>query len=87
MRHHLITLVVTALVLFSPFSTCLASTDAPYNGESQISIDLPEALADDDSFDELPFQQLRQALREEVEPNPNRSAQPRSYKKYNLLIR
>jgi len=54
---------------------------------NQRDLDLPSALADDDSFDDLPFEQLRQALREEVERGPNKGISPRSFKRYNLLIR
>ena len=50
-------------------------------------LDLPSALTEDDSFNDLPFEQLRQALREEVEYGPKKGINPRSLKKYNLLIR
>ena len=50
-------------------------------------IELPSALADDDSFNELPFEQLRQALREEVEHDPNKTIRPLPSKRYNFLIR
>ncbi len=50
-------------------------------------LDLPSALADDDSFNELPFEQLRQALREEVERDPKKEFKFISPEKYNLLIR
>ncbi len=49
--------------------------------------ELPAALADDDSFADLPFEQLRQALRDEVELGPQKGSSPYSSKKYNLLIR
>ena len=50
-------------------------------------IELPSALTDDDSFNELPFEQLRQALREEVEHDPNKTIRPLPSKRYNFLIR
>ena len=49
--------------------------------------ELPSALADDNSFDDLPFEQLRQALRDEVELGPQKGPSSYSSKQYNLLIR
>ena len=50
-------------------------------------LDLPSALAEDDSFNELPFEQLRQALREEVERDPTKEFKFAPPEQYNLLIR
>ena len=46
-----------------------------------------KTLAEDDSFTDLPFEQLRQALREEVELDPHRDFKTLPSKRYNLLIR
>tara|TARA_Y100001968_G_scaffold216431_1_gene199153 strand:- start:288 stop:488 length:201 start_codon:yes stop_codon:yes gene_type:complete len=65
-------------------------------GEALISVSssassqefLPKALEEDDSFDDLPFEQLRQALREEVELSDKPNTRSRyQKKKYNLFIR
>ena len=61
------------------------------NLENELSIDnsieLPEALSEDDSFYDLPFEQLRQALREEVEYGPKSKVRKRDQKRYNFFIR
>ena len=49
--------------------------------------DLPSALAEDDSFNDLPFEQLRQALREEVERDPTKNHNLHTSKRYNFFIR
>ena len=49
--------------------------------------DLPKALAEDDSFDELPFEQLRQALRQEVERGSSNPPPSLKTKRYNFFIR
>ena len=82
-------LILAAALLIVIFFTqpCFAASDSEQTIEKITSIDLPEALADDDSFTDLPFEQLRQALREEVEHGPKKGLSPRSFKRYNLLIR
>ena len=82
-------LVLAAAVLFLIFHAqpCLAAVDQEESKINTRSLDLPEALADDDSFNELPFEQLRQALREEVERDPTKSRPKTSTQRYNLLIR
>ena len=80
-------MVTTVLLIFSIVPTCLATTDPSKTVSDLTDLDLPSALADDDSFDDLPFEQLRQALREEVERDPKRGLSPRSSKQYNFLIR
>ncbi len=87
MRARLFALAAVALIIFLPLQPNWAATDESNRSNNPKEIDLPAALSEDDSFNDLPFEQLRQALREEVEPNPNRSAPPRSYKQYDLLIR
>jgi len=87
MRDRLIALAA-AIILFlfapQPGITAMEQT----NQKSDLSnLDLPSALAEDDSFSDLPFEQLRQALREEVEYGPKKGLSPRSFKRYNLLIR
>ena len=87
MRARLITLAASLLLLLLPLQACWAVDDYDKQGASLDESELPAALADDDSFDELPFQQLRQALREEVEYGSKKGLSPRSSKHYNLLIR
>ena len=80
----LATAVIFFLLAPQPGLTAIDQT----NQNSDLSdLDLPSALAEDDSFNDLPFEQLRQALREEVEYGPRKGISPRSFKRYNLLIR
>ena len=87
MRAHLIAFS-TAIILFllSPQPGLTATGQTNQNTDLS-DLDLPSALADDDSFNDLPFEQLRQALRDEVEYGPKKGLSPRSFKRYNLLIR
>ncbi len=80
-------LAATALLIILPLQPGWAVTTSSDQENSLNNLELPSALADDDSFSELPFEQLRQALREEVERDPNKSFSSYSTKKYNLLIR
>ena len=86
MRACLMALAAAALLLFSPLQTSWAAINHTEQSESSRELDLPAALADDDSFDELPFEQLRQALRE-VERDPKNNHTPLNPKRYNLLLR
>lgn len=88
MRACLLTLAAILLVLLLPLQPAFAVIDSSPDYDMRGNLDLPEALADDDSFDDLPFEQLRQALREEVEHGgPNKNSSQRSFKQYNLLLR
>ena len=72
------------ILLLNPFrASVVYATPNP----NLIEPELPAALSEDDSFDDLPFEQLRQALREEVEHGPKKGLSPRSFKQYNFLIR
>ncbi len=82
-----ISLVSAILIFLFPSSKVLAAMASANDASSPSSIELPSALADDDSFDDLPFEQLRQALREEVERDPQKNPRPHSYQRYNWLIR
>ena len=84
---HLMVLVSTILLLVLWPQCSLAEDSHDKQIDTSIDMELPSALADDDSFNELPFEQLRQALREEVERDPQRSIPHTSSKKYNWLIR
>lgn len=97
MRVWFIFFTIITLLLVFPISPGLTTINNPtpsftsfaqflFIEESQ-SPELPSALLDDDSFNELPFEQLRQALREEVEHGPKKGTYNFSDKKYNLLIR
>ena len=84
----LITLAIAAILLLFPLQPGLTAIDRHTNQNTNLSdLDLPSALADDDSFNDLPFEQLRQALRDEVEYGPKQGLSPRSFQRYNLLIR
>ncbi len=83
MRAQLIIFATAALLALWPLQPILA--DIGYSNSNDM--DLPSAL-DDDLFNDLPFEQRRQALREEVERNPNQNAPSLSDPhRYNLLIR
>ena len=89
MRIQLLGVIACVILLVSANNSALAIS------ESSISIgiiqtdelDLPSALAEDDSFKELPFEQLRQALREEVERDPTKEFKHPPSERYNFLIR
>ncbi len=87
MRARLVALAAAALLFMLPLLPSGAALISKKNDVTIDSMDLPAALADDDSFDDLPFEQLRQALREEVERDPQRRRNSPSPKRYNLLIR
>ena len=87
MGARLIILIAAALIFFLPLQPCWAEVSSPKQEIDLNELELPEALADDYSFDDLPFEQLRQALREEVEYGPKKGPSPRSNKRYSLLIR
>ncbi len=88
MRARLMALAAAIIIIITlplqPSWSTMNDTNQPLN---PIETELPSALAEDDSFDDLPFEQLRQALREEVERDPSRNIRPHSPKRYNLLIR
>ena len=78
------------LTFFTPISSnSLLAQEIFLETNSPVATDeLPSALAEDDSFEDLPFEQLRQALREEVEQDSNAKNRSRYLKKkYNLFIR
>ncbi len=87
MLTHLTTLALAALLVLMPFQQSLALESSSENNFSSENTELPSALSEDDSFNDLPFEQLRQALREEVEQNPEKRRLAPSPQKYNLLIR
>ncbi len=87
MWNYLIALIASAVLFFVPMQPGLSALDQAEKNPKTSSLELPSALAEDDSFDDLPFDQLRQALREEVEYGPKGGVSPRSTKSYNLLIR
>ncbi len=88
MRARLMALAAAILFFISPIQPSLAAaTDFSLKESNPIELELPSALSADDSFDDLPFEQLRQALREEVEGNPQKQRPPLTPKTYNWLIR
>lgn len=74
------------LMIISPSLPTLAATSSSTIDSQSSEINLPSAL-DDSIFDDLPFEQRRQALRDEVERGPKKSPSTNSPQKYNLLIR
>ena len=87
MRARLMALAAAAILFLFPLHPGLTAVEAINQNVDLSNLELPAALADDDSFNDLPFEQLRQALREEVEYGPKKGLSPRSFQKYNLLIR
>mgnify|MGYP001314237507 CR=1 FL=1 len=88
MRARLMALAAAAILFLFPIQPGFTTTNQPNQSNDQLSdLDLPSALSEDDSFNDLPFEQLRQALREEVEYGPQKGISPRSFKRYNLIIR
>ncbi len=88
MRARLMALAATLLLTWLPLQASWAEDASTTISINVNEIELPAALADDDSFNDLPFEQLRQVLREEVERRQKKN--PRLYssnKKYNWLIR
>jgi len=83
----LLAILSSIIILASSESSILSQSEYNMQVEKSQLSELPEALSDDDSFNELPFEQLRQALREEVERNPKKDFQHSSSEKYNLFIR
>ena len=80
--------IITSIILFLSIGTSVLATSEYDQQKSPLTdLDLPTALLEDDSFNDLPFEQLRQALREEVERDPTKDFQPSSPKQYNFLIR
>ena len=80
---------ILALTLFTIFflspSKLTWATEAATKSTNDMEI--PSALLEDDSFEDLPFEQLRQALREEVERDPEKRVVTHSFKRNNFLIR
>ena len=87
MPERLMALAAAVLIFLGPLNPSWAEVNFTSPSINQEDLDLPSALAEDDIFDDLPFEQLRQALREEVERGPSKGVSPRSFKRYNLLIR
>ena len=85
MRVYLIALTTAALLLISPLNPSLAATTDGSPSANPNELDLPTAL-DEDIFDDLPFEQRRQELREEVERSVQKPSSPSIPPKYSPLI-
>ena len=81
-----ISIASAVILLILPLQPCFAELTLSQQETSNNNLDLPSVL-NDDFFEDLPFEQRRQALRDEVELDPTRSPSPQIPKKYNLLIR
>ena len=73
MSTRLLALTTAVLLFLVPLQPSFATMEDSQGDDSPSVLDLPRALDEDDIFDDLPFEQLRQALREEVERNPKKS--------------
>ncbi len=85
MDSRLLAIFITVLIFFLSLDPALVSAA---QGQDQSKTTLPSAL-NEDIFDDLPFEQRRQALRDEVargsyKPKP---FSKKSLRQYNLLIR
>ena len=87
MRIHLLGVIACFILLVTARNSALAISESSVISLQVDELDLPSALAEDDSFRDLPFEQLRQALREEVERDPTKEFKPSPSKRYNFLIR
>ena len=83
----LLAIITFIILLFSSSSSLSALSESNPHPTQLDELNLPSALTEDDSFNELPFEQLRQALREEVERDPTKKFKASTPDKYNLLIR
>ena len=86
MRNSFLALATFIMLFLLSLQPSWAENDYPNQEFDNNQTNLPTML-DDDFFDALPFEQRRQALREEVELNPQRTPRPKNTKNYNLLIR
>ena len=74
MRARLMVLAAAVILFLFVLQPGLTAMEDQTNHNNNLSdLDLPSALTEDDSFNDLPFEQLRQALREEVPPKKNLS--------------
>ncbi len=88
MPTRLMAMAAAAIFLLFPLRPAFAAMTSSEQNNAVSSIELPTAINEEAFFDDLPFQQQRQILREEVQQNsltkPIPHIQPRQY---NLLIR
>ena len=82
MRARLIAIATAVLLFILPLHSVVSAMDTTNQNEANLPTVLEDAL-----FDDLPFEQLRQELREEVERDPTRARPPSSPQQYNWLIR
>ncbi len=80
----LMAVAIAVIFLFFPLHSALTATDLP--NEDPI-IELPTAFDAEAFFDDLPFQQQRQILREEIQQGPQELTPRIPPRQYNLLIR
>ncbi len=80
-------LASATVIFFLSLQPSWADNDLLTKGSENLNnIDLPTVI-DEDMFDDLPFEQRRQALRDEVELGPQSQKRHSNQRKYNLLIR
>ena len=79
-------LAAAILLLMLPLQPTLATINDPSQETNLNNIDLPTAL-DEDIFGDLPFEQRRQVLREEVQSGDHKPSPSQSPQRYNFLIR
>ena len=86
MLNSLLAIAAAIMLFLLSLQPSWAENDYPHKELDDDQIELPTVL-ENDFFDDLPFEQRRQALREEVELNPQRPPKRKNPQKYNLLIR
>ncbi len=82
----LIAITIVFILLSFPLQPSWGTVYDSKPDNEPIDLDLPVAL-EDEIFDELPFAQRRQVLREEVERGPRTNRTPDNPRQYNWLIR
>ncbi len=87
MRARLMVLAAMALLLVLPMQPGFAAMKDVNPSTNLDEVDLPAALDQDMFFDELPFAQQRQVLREEIDNGQLKGLSPLEPRQYNLLIR
>ena len=86
MRIHLIILVAASIFFLLPLQKSFAAETYANQDDNLGNIELPTAL-EEELFNDLPFEQLRQSLREEINNGSPKTFSPHTPQKLNWLIR
>ncbi len=87
MSFRLMAMALACFFLIFPLQPALAEMTSPNEEPLAKDVDLPTALDSEDFFDDLPFQQQRQILREEIQQEAQGLSPRFPSRQYNLLIR